>query len=90
LSRAGPLDGPSLRLAILIGSFHCYECMRIAKHELNQLALDLDLFVEIVCRLLGMMRISADRNNKHCCKNQRYFRFHVLSPSAGLKLGGYF
>src|SRR4051794_17965381 len=42
LSCAAPLDGPALRFAVLVRRFNLHECMRIAKDELHQLALQLD------------------------------------------------
>src|SRR5688572_17571665 len=53
---AAPFDAPALHLAVLVGRHDVHPRMRIAEHELYELAFDLDRLALVICRRERMVR----------------------------------
>src|SRR5690606_601706 len=88
-----PLDGPALRLPVLVRRLDVHERVRIAEHELEQLPLDLDRPVLEVSGRERVMRgggCACERENQ-CCGDLSASA-HVLLPpwAAGLRTNRFY
>src|SRR5688572_10692189 len=59
---ATPLDAPPLHLPVLVGRHDVHPRVRVAEHELHELALDLDGLALVVGRGERMMRVGRQSN----------------------------
>src|SRR5690606_15703937 len=81
LAGSAPFDAPALHFAVLVRRHDMHPGMRIAEHELDQLALDLDFLALVVRRRERVMRRSSDAGHQrrgHGHSDQ--FALHSLSP----------